>query len=204
MSWWESAYRSGRVSWDPGEYDGHLPWVLDEFDVSPCRALDIGCGTGKSAVWLAEHGFDVTGIDLAPTAIRRARELARERGVEATFVEGVFPDDAASGRAASAAVAGPFGFVTERAFLQHVGTGRALERTLRAIAGLMTPDGLFYSLIIAGPDVPRWWSMSRWTERDVREAMEPFFTVRAIRRTVFTPGEPGSMSAWLSVMERLW
>ena len=50
MSWWESVYRSGRVNWDPGEYDGHLPWLLSTFAVQPCRAIDLGCGRGKSAV----------------------------------------------------------------------------------------------------------------------------------------------------------
>ncbi|OBA54980.1 hypothetical protein A5774_04055 [Corynebacterium sp. EPI-003-04-2554_SCH2473622] len=49
---------------------------------SPCTALDIGCGEGADAVWLAQQGWQVTAIDHAPTAVRRAQELAAENGVQ--------------------------------------------------------------------------------------------------------------------------
>jgi SAM-dependent methyltransferase len=52
------------------------------------RALDLGCGTGIWAVELAKRGWEVTGIDITSKAIRRARERARERGVEIRFIEG--------------------------------------------------------------------------------------------------------------------
>lgn len=95
MSFWDTAYRSGRVPRDPGEYDGHLPWVLRSAGVRPCSALDAGCGEGKSAVWLAARGFAVTGIDSSPAAIEQARRLAHSRGQEerARFHVGRFPDE---------------------------------------------------------------------------------------------------------------
>lgn len=49
---------------------------------SPRTALDIGCGEGADAVWLAQQGWQVTAIDYAPTAVRRAQELAAENGVQ--------------------------------------------------------------------------------------------------------------------------
>ncbi len=51
----------------------------------PGRALDVACGEGRNAVWLAEHGWRVTGIDFSTVAIERARALAAERGVQADF-----------------------------------------------------------------------------------------------------------------------
>ena len=54
----------------------------------PGKALDIGCGSGFWSVDLARRGWEVTGIDVTPKAIRRARERAREAGVEARFIEG--------------------------------------------------------------------------------------------------------------------
>jgi ubiquinone/menaquinone biosynthesis C-methylase UbiE len=42
----------------------------------PGRAADLGCGTGANALFLAEHGFDVTGIDYSPTALAKARRRA--------------------------------------------------------------------------------------------------------------------------------
>lgn len=44
-------------------------------------ALDIGCGEGADVVWLAEHGWTVTGVDISPTAIARGERAAKSRGV---------------------------------------------------------------------------------------------------------------------------
>jgi 2-polyprenyl-3-methyl-5-hydroxy-6-metoxy-1,4-benzoquinol methylase len=52
------------------------------------RALDVGCGSGIWAVKLAQRGWDVTGIDFVPKAVRRARRRAEEAGVEVNFVQG--------------------------------------------------------------------------------------------------------------------
>jgi SAM-dependent methyltransferase len=52
------------------------------------RTLDLGCGTGFWSVRLAQHGWNVTGIDIVPRAVRAARERAREASVDAVFVEG--------------------------------------------------------------------------------------------------------------------
>ncbi len=52
------------------------------------RALDVGCGAGVFSVWLAEQGFEVTGIDLFPEAIAMGEARAREHGVNVTFVMG--------------------------------------------------------------------------------------------------------------------
>jgi len=54
----------------------------------PGRALDIGCGSGIWSVALAKRGWDVTGVDLVPKALRVAGARARAAGVEARFVRG--------------------------------------------------------------------------------------------------------------------
>lgn len=51
-------------------------------------ALDLGCGTGRWSVLLAERGWKVTGIDVVPKAVRAARERVREEGVEVEILEG--------------------------------------------------------------------------------------------------------------------
>jgi len=52
------------------------------------RALDLGCGTGFWSVQLAQRGWDVTGIDVVPKALRTARKRARTAGEDIRFVEG--------------------------------------------------------------------------------------------------------------------
>lgn len=52
-----------------------------EAPASGARAVDLGCGTGLEAVYLAQHGYQVTGVDYTPIALRRARRRAAQAGV---------------------------------------------------------------------------------------------------------------------------
>jgi SAM-dependent methyltransferase len=55
--------------------------------VSPGRALDLACGGGRNAVWLAENGWTVTGVDFSRAALALARKLAGERDVGVEWIE---------------------------------------------------------------------------------------------------------------------
>ena len=50
-----------------------LTQLVESGKVKPCKTVDLGCGTGNYAIYLASVGFDVTGIDISPTAIRIAK-----------------------------------------------------------------------------------------------------------------------------------
>ena len=54
----------------------------------PGRALDLACGAGRNAVWLAERGWRVTGVDFSAVALDEARNLAADRHVTVEWVEG--------------------------------------------------------------------------------------------------------------------
>lgn len=204
MCFWESAYRSGHVSWDPGEYDGHLPWLLCEYGIEPCRVLDPGCGNGKSAVWLARRGFHAVGIDMAPSAVEQAVRRARLAGVseQTEFYRRRLPDETpGDAQVCGVFATGSYGLVIERAFLQHLGHGRALRRTVDMLADVLAAQGLFYSLMIAAEGASGHWGIVRWSEGQIRSAVEPRFEIIEMRRDVFTPGEPGSVPAWITVMK---
>jgi SAM-dependent methyltransferase len=57
--------------------------VAEAVGLPPGRALDVACGEGRNAVWLAEQGWQVTGVDFSDVALAKARLLAEARGVEA-------------------------------------------------------------------------------------------------------------------------
>jgi SAM-dependent methyltransferase len=61
------------------------------------RALDLGCGSGIWAVELARRGWQVTGVDFVPKALRRARERAEESGVELRLLDGDVTDLGSAG-----------------------------------------------------------------------------------------------------------
>jgi SAM-dependent methyltransferase len=63
-------------------------FLVAEVDgLEPGRALDLACGAGRNAVWLAEQGWAVTGADFSEVALANARRLAAERAVEVEWVE---------------------------------------------------------------------------------------------------------------------
>jgi len=63
-------------------------FLVDEVaDLAPGRALDLACGAGRNAVWLAERGWRVTAVDFSEVALRMARALADRRGVGVEWIE---------------------------------------------------------------------------------------------------------------------
>ncbi len=78
---WNERYLAGDVPWDSGKPSAELIRVLGEWDIRPGRVLELGCGTGENAVYLAHQGFEVTACDIAPLAIERAEAKVRSAGV---------------------------------------------------------------------------------------------------------------------------
>jgi SAM-dependent methyltransferase len=78
---WDARYASHAPPPDGAlEPPGVFAAYANEFPTSG-RALDLACGQGLGAVWLARRGLDVWGLDISPVAIGRARDLARRSGV---------------------------------------------------------------------------------------------------------------------------
>ncbi len=78
---WRDALRAGAL-------DAPNPYLTDEIGtLRPARALDAGCGTGADAVWLAQHGWTVTGVDIAPSALAAAADRATRAGASVTWIE---------------------------------------------------------------------------------------------------------------------
>jgi SAM-dependent methyltransferase len=80
------AYRFGKPRWDNARPRPELEALVRSR--VPGRALDLGCGTGASVLYLASHGWEAVGIDFAPEAIAAAIQNAKRAGVNATFLLG--------------------------------------------------------------------------------------------------------------------
>lgn len=74
------------ISWVFGNHE-ELQAILLSVAGPPGTALDLGCGDGRDAIFLARHGFDVTAVDFSPTAIKMARRNVQEAGVPVTVVQ---------------------------------------------------------------------------------------------------------------------
>lgn len=86
MRWfYEVTYRHFRAPWDVGPRQ-ELVELVTEGALTPCRAIDLGCGTGANAIFLAQHGFEVTGVDFATAGIEKATRAAADAGARVDFV----------------------------------------------------------------------------------------------------------------------
>lgn len=85
---WELLYQQGTTGWDLGGPTPALAALLAGPDAPrPGKMVVPGCGRGYDAVLFARHGFEVVGVDHAPSALADAQRLAREAGVTCTFVQ---------------------------------------------------------------------------------------------------------------------
>ena len=78
-AFWEEKYGSSSTLWS-GHVNPQL--VTEAADLSPGIALDVGCGEGADAIWLAEHGWRVTAVDLSTVALERGAAHALEVGTD--------------------------------------------------------------------------------------------------------------------------
>ena len=84
-----------REAWNQRYADAELVWsaeanrflVQEVADLPPGRALDLGAGEGRNAIWLAERGWRVTAVDFSGIGLQKARRLAEARGVEVNWIE---------------------------------------------------------------------------------------------------------------------
>jgi SAM-dependent methyltransferase len=78
-------YRFGTPPW-VGPARSELVRLVESGDLLPGRAIDLGCGEGDNAIFLAQHGFQVTAVDFSPAAIAKAKAKAHEAGADVDFV----------------------------------------------------------------------------------------------------------------------
>ena len=80
---WDTKYAGSDFLWkeEPNRF------LVSELDgLPPGRALDLACGEGRNAVWLAQQGWSVTGVDFSQVGLAKAAQLAERRGVEVEWV----------------------------------------------------------------------------------------------------------------------
>jgi SAM-dependent methyltransferase len=82
---YDTWYRFGKPPW-VGDARSELVELVNSGSLQPGRAIDLGCGEGDNAIFLARNGFEVTAVDFAPSAIAKARRKARDAGVEIEFL----------------------------------------------------------------------------------------------------------------------
>lgn len=102
-----------KIPWNSNAPPEAIVELVNSGKVKPSRAVDLGCGAGNYAVYLAARGFNVTGIDASPTAVGIARENAKKRNAVCTFLVADVLGDLSE-------LAGKFDFAYDWELLHHI------------------------------------------------------------------------------------
>jgi SAM-dependent methyltransferase len=124
---WDRRYAGRELVWTS---QANRFLVNEAEGLAPGRALDIACGEGRNAVWLAERGWRVTGVDFSPAGLEKARALATARGVKATWIAADLLDYEPEAEAFELVIV---------FYLQVPGAQR--QSILRRVAGAVAPAG---------------------------------------------------------------
>lgn len=81
---WNRRYSARELIWS---IEANRTVQAELADLSPGKALDLGCGEGRNALWLAEQGWQVTAVDFSSVALAKARRIADHRGLTVEWVE---------------------------------------------------------------------------------------------------------------------
>jgi SAM-dependent methyltransferase len=193
---WNEHYRAGELPWDTGRADEHLVEIVECGALPTGRALEVGCGTGTNALWLAERGYDVVAVDVAPLAIERAR--ARAGGAVRCRFE-VLDFLAADPRATPGA---PFDLVFDRGCFHVFDEAEVRARFARRVAAALAPGGAWLSVIGSTEGAAREAGPPRRSARDVLDAIEPALELVMLRSIELDGPEANGFMAWLCLSRR--
>lgn len=171
-------YRYGTPPWVVGARP-ELVELVTSGRLKPGRAIDLGCGVGDNAIFLAQHGFTVTAVDFAPSAIEKARRKAHDAGVQVEFLV----DDLTRLRH----VGGRFDLLVDYGTLDDFGLGQR-DAYVREVLPLARPGARFLLWCFE-------WDLRGW-ERVVT-AVLPF------GKMALAPGEAAARFGRHFVIERI-
>ncbi len=188
---YEALYRGGKTQ--PGEIGASLdmiPWniqapqpvfveVEQDGEVAG-HVLDVGCGLGDNALFFAERGYQVTGIDVSPSVIENNRDKAHERGLKAEFLVA----DAIT----MEGVGGPFQTIVDSA-LFHCLDEEDQQKYISALHGICSPGAQLHLLAFSDrlpTEIPAY----RNSEEHLRATFSDGWTIHRLQRrgyaTTFT------------------
>ena len=189
----ERAYVEGAAPWDIGRPQPEVVRAEAAGELAG-TILDVGCGTGENALYLASRGHRVMGLDASATAIARARQKAAARALPVAFHEW----DALQ----LARLRKSFDTVLDCG-LFHVFPPEERRAYVQSIAEV-TASGSDLVVLCFSDEEPPGWGPYRVPEHELRDATRGIFALREVRRARFanTLGDEGAR-AWLARFTRV-
>lgn len=193
-----------KIPWNMETPPAALIDLVESGKVRPCKAIDLGCGAGNYAIYLASKGFDVTGIDIAPAAIQLANQNAKKKGVVGHFVVGDILGSLAAFR-------DTFDFAYDWEVLHHIFPEHR-AKYVHNVNQVLRPGGKYFSTCFSEKD-PQFGGNGKYrktnigtqlyfsSEEELRVLFEPYFTILELK-TIEIAGKTGSHLANYVFMAR--
>ena len=131
-------YALGFTPWDGHPQSATLRNLIEGPDaVPPGSVLDVGCGTGDSSMYLAQHGWQVTAVDFTPKALDKARAKARTAGAAVDFVHADVTHLRQGG------ISGPFQLIVDNGCFHGMSDGDR-DRYVQEITAAAAPNARLF------------------------------------------------------------
>lgn len=189
---WDDAYR-GQPPWEIERPQGVVVEVADSGGIRG-SVLDLGCGTGENALFLAERGHEVWGIDISGVAIERAMMKSHARRLPVVFLTADVLDPDAVGRTFDTLIdCGCFHALADEDRPRYAASARALG----------SPGSRLHVMAFSNAEPPGW-GPRRLTEAELRTAFAVGWSVDGVTAVQFeTRLGRGGAHAWLASFTRL-
>ncbi|MGD0534687.1 MAG: class I SAM-dependent methyltransferase [Methanoregula sp.] len=172
------------IPWNSETPPDALVNLIQNGIVQPCRTVDLGCGAGNYAIYLAGLGFDVTGVDSSPTAIKIAGKNTKKRGARCRFIVADLLGDLHE-------VTDTFDFAYDWEFLHHI-FPEDREAYIRNVYKITNPGATYFSVCFAESD-PQFGGSGKYrttrigttlyfsSESELMDLVSPYFTIRKLK-----------------------
>jgi cyclopropane fatty-acyl-phospholipid synthase-like methyltransferase len=183
-----------RIPWHMETPPSALVELVTGGTVQPCKAIDLGCGAGTYAIYLAGIGFEVTGVDSSPTAIQLARNRARKKGVSCEFIIANLLGDMHE-------ITEKFDFAYDWEVLHHI-FPKDRQKYVQNVFHLLKHGGRYFSVSFSEKD-PQFGGTGKFrktplgttlyfsSESEIRNLLSPHFKIQELK-TIEVSGKFGS------------
>jgi ubiquinone/menaquinone biosynthesis C-methylase UbiE len=189
---WESVYKKGpleQLPWEEGRPSAELVGLIQSGIIERGAVLEVCCGSGTNAIYLAKHGFTSYGIDISPTAIAYAQDKAAQEAVNCNLIQGdatrlPYPDNA-------------FTLVFDRGCFHSIQT-RKRKSFIGGIHRVLIPGGKYQLLCFSSKDHLSLGAPYSFSPKDIRRYFSPKFKIHHIKE--LATGRNGVKHYFLSVL----
>jgi len=172
------------IPWNIETAPDALVELVESGRVKPCKTIDLGCGTGNYAIYLASIGFDVTGIDISQTAIEIARENAEKKDAKCNFFITDILGDLHE-------VKETFDFAYDWELLHHIFPENR-EKYVENVYRILNPMGKYLSVCFSEKN-PQFGGLGKYretplgtvlyfsSEEELRCLFDPYFNIKELK-----------------------